>query len=353
MMEVRETNLRSILIILCFIVTVINCDEVNRDSGRKLLRRKRYLTFPEGSSLQVIYDQTIPVVALPLVFTVGVTVAIAYELPSKPLSELVDDFRNKFELPKSEGNNSKSDNINKITYIANRHNLYYNDDPKVKANVQYQIKRKDYYPPQSQQIYYVNNKPNPWIDNDKFNYYFGGNSVNYGNEDKKFSYIKMLANQYAKSAKSAPYREQKKKKEPNINRSFQKKLPYHRQRIYPVFGKRSINEEIDQEEEENNKMYHVTTRQRLYGSIEKYLEKKGMSGRECVLKSLCETQNNEQELPNTFMGAILKSIFRLPKLDYPGDDDINEYMRAHHEVNDCSRVFSVCKSSFWTSEFVK
>lgn len=204
-------------VILYLIVGLVNCVECQNETNRKLIRRKRYLTFPEGSSLQVIYDQTIPTVALPLVFTVGVTVAIAYELPSKPFSELAEDFRNKFKVLKND-NTSKSDNIKHITYTSNidwkklyksenKHNLYYLDKPQLPSSVQYEIRRKD--PPQ---IYYENNRPNPWVTSDKFNYYFSGNRNNYGNEDKKFNYIKMLANQYA--AASIP----KTKKKENINR---------------------------------------------------------------------------------------------------------------------------------------
>lgn len=172
------------------------------NSGEKLSRRKRYLSFPEGSSLQVIYDQTIPVVALPLVFTVGVTCAIAYELPSKPFSELIEDFTKRFEVLKN--NNSKIDNINQISYVAkeaiwkdrfkgvNRHDLYYTD----KQSIQSTMKNKDKQWNYPQNIYYENNKPNPWTTSDKFSYAFGPKFANYGNEGSKFNYVKTLANQY-------------------------------------------------------------------------------------------------------------------------------------------------------------
>ncbi|XP_059611032.1 uncharacterized protein LOC132257964 [Phlebotomus argentipes] len=331
--------------ILCLIIGIVTCADDGQ--GRKLSRRKRYLSFPEGSSLQVIYDQTIPIVALPLVFTVGVTVAIAYELPSKPLSELEADFVNKFDVLKSDkkaDNTSKVDNINHISYIssadwknrfkfANKHDLYYNDDPKIASRVQYEKIQRKKDPPQ---IYYENNRPNPWIESDRFQHYFKGN------EDNKFSYVKKLASKYTPKVP--------KRKDSAINRSFKKAL-HRKHMIQPVFGKRSA-EDVDDEEAQLHKMYHISTRHRLYGNIERYLEDKGLSGRECVLKSLCETRNNK-DLPNTFMGAILKSIFRLPKLDLAGENDISEYMRAHHEVDDCRETYSMCKSNFWTSEFVK
>ncbi|XP_055694928.1 uncharacterized protein LOC129796837 [Lutzomyia longipalpis] len=340
-------------VVIYLVIGIVNCSGENyTESSRKLSRRKRYLMFPEGSSLQVIYDQTIPVVALPLVFTVGVTVAIAYELPSKPLSELAEDFRKKFDVLKN--NNSKADNINHITYVSkdkiwkdrysgiNRHDLYYQKDQNIASNIQYQVKRKNDPP----HVYYENNKPNPWIENEKLKYYFGNKYQSFGNEDKKFNYIKMLANRY-----TTPVPQRPAQRKDSSNRSFNRKVPHRKHIIQPVFGKRSIDD-VDEDEEELHKIYHISTRQRLYNNIERYLDDKGISGKECILKSLCETRNNK-DLPNTFMGAILKSIFRLPHLNIAGEHEVKDYMEAHHSVDDCIQTYSICKSNFWTSEFVK
>lgn len=40
-----------------------------------------------------MFDQTIPIIGTPLVFTIGVTVALAYELPSEPWYHYIKDIR--------------------------------------------------------------------------------------------------------------------------------------------------------------------------------------------------------------------------------------------------------------------
>lgn len=78
---------------------------VNKNSERNLSRKRRYLIFPVGSSIQMrnvlinsncfaceidffvvipVYDQTITIPDYTLYVTTGVTVALAYGLPDKP-----------------------------------------------------------------------------------------------------------------------------------------------------------------------------------------------------------------------------------------------------------------------------
>ncbi|CAH0553704.1 unnamed protein product [Brassicogethes aeneus] len=56
------------------------------DSKKTLSRRKRYLVFPEGSSLQLVYCLTIPSVGMGQIFTLGATAALAWELPHDPMA---------------------------------------------------------------------------------------------------------------------------------------------------------------------------------------------------------------------------------------------------------------------------
>ncbi|XP_044018794.1 uncharacterized protein LOC122859356 isoform X2 [Aphidius gifuensis] len=48
-----------------------------------LSRQKRYLTFPEGSNLQLVYCLTIGTFPRPADMVVGMTIALAWQLPSK------------------------------------------------------------------------------------------------------------------------------------------------------------------------------------------------------------------------------------------------------------------------------
>ncbi|CAG9772593.1 unnamed protein product [Ceutorhynchus assimilis] len=66
-------------------------DDINsklkKGKSTTLSRQRRYLTFPEGSSFQVVFDFTVPSVAIEgNVFTFGNTAAMAWELPSKPIT---------------------------------------------------------------------------------------------------------------------------------------------------------------------------------------------------------------------------------------------------------------------------
>ncbi|XP_043288493.1 uncharacterized protein [Venturia canescens] len=58
-------------------------NETEFSNSRVLSRRKRYLIFPEGSNVQCVYCLTIGAYAKPGELVVGLTAALAWELPSK------------------------------------------------------------------------------------------------------------------------------------------------------------------------------------------------------------------------------------------------------------------------------
>ncbi|XP_004519825.2 type-2 histone deacetylase 1 [Ceratitis capitata] len=60
-----------------------------------LHRQKRYLVFPEGSSFQMVFDLIIGVVDYTSYAILGITCAVAWELPSKPPSELIENLHEK------------------------------------------------------------------------------------------------------------------------------------------------------------------------------------------------------------------------------------------------------------------
>lgn len=70
-----------------------NVSHMSRHQLLVLHRSKRYLLFPEGSSFQLVFDLIIPIVDYTNFAILGVTCAVAWELPSKPPSELVENLR--------------------------------------------------------------------------------------------------------------------------------------------------------------------------------------------------------------------------------------------------------------------
>lgn len=142
----------------------VDCQE---DIGEvPLSRKKRAIVFPSGSSLQLgmlwllpslipsyetfllstAYDQTMPIVAAQMLFTIGVTVALAFELPDKPLHHITEQLRENLQVrlhgPKTTeapasnnaNDNSRIDlNSNNLQYtnkqeyynLMNKHSYYY------------------------------------------------------------------------------------------------------------------------------------------------------------------------------------------------------------------------------------
>ncbi|XP_033231741.1 uncharacterized protein LOC117182745 [Belonocnema kinseyi] len=70
-----------------FFIVAINTQAVIEDhsdtQGKSLSRQKRYLTFSEGSNLQLVYCLTIGAYGRPGDLVLGMTAALAYELPTK------------------------------------------------------------------------------------------------------------------------------------------------------------------------------------------------------------------------------------------------------------------------------
>lgn len=107
-----------------------------------------------------MYDQTIPIVAAQLLFTVGVTCALAFELPSEPIYHITQKLRNNLygvkndeeettAAPESSTNsNSRFDyDNNRLNYINyNKQNSY---DSINKHNYYYSPNNKYYYKPLS------------------------------------------------------------------------------------------------------------------------------------------------------------------------------------------------------------
>lgn len=130
----------------------------------------------------LVYDQTIPIVAAQLLFTVGVTCALAFELPSEPLYHITNKLRDNLlggqdekseeetTTPAPPAEDTEDEHHSRIDYDNKRLNyINYN-----KNNYDSMNKHSYYY-----QANYNNNKyyQKPLSPN----YYFSDKSDNYAN----------------------------------------------------------------------------------------------------------------------------------------------------------------------------
>ncbi|XP_045538866.1 uncharacterized protein LOC106711490 [Papilio machaon] len=90
-----------LLLVCCFVKT---CFSYNGENGyKKLSRRKRYVSFPEGSSFSCAACMTVGLIGQPApstapgTFTFGLNWGIAYELPNT--TETAQFFRKKYRKP--------------------------------------------------------------------------------------------------------------------------------------------------------------------------------------------------------------------------------------------------------------
>ncbi|XP_017799416.1 PREDICTED: uncharacterized protein LOC108580218 [Habropoda laboriosa] len=82
------------------------------EQSRILSRQKRYLIFPEGSNLQLVYCLTVGTFAKENDVVMGMTAALAWELPSKvdsKISELLHRSSMLQSLPKDGGRFERSE----------------------------------------------------------------------------------------------------------------------------------------------------------------------------------------------------------------------------------------------------
>ncbi|KAJ6635414.1 hypothetical protein Bhyg_13999 [Pseudolycoriella hygida] len=276
----------SFLIVLSIFISFVICNE-----EKLLSRKRRYLTFPEESTLQLVYDQIIGVVDYTNLFILGITCALAWQLPHEPFDEemLKEQFLNGSD---NEPKRRIDEDVTAIDYADRNYNS---------------------------------------LDINSWNDLFHKNNVSYStswddNTRKKFSYGS------------------------NNGKPAKKHL------VYAAIGKRSLPT--------TNKLdrfylnHHRTTRHTLYRKIEKFLTARGAHGSECLRKALCETKNkNKQtdEKPTSLVGEIMRVIFSLPA---PNEDTIylnlneRDYDVASQDNVNCTEIYSKCKDSLWTSDFV-
>ncbi|XP_016952261.1 uncharacterized protein LOC108026073 [Drosophila biarmipes] len=384
-------------------------------SQELLSRKRRYLVFPEGSSFQMVYDEIVGVVDYTNYLILGITVALAWELPSKPPSEELDDLLTKLEDGTIDI--SRNDTVSNITYVddasdpssasttttsrpldykpnyinlssyggsSSGSNSYYSSSP---------VFRTPMHPAhQYADSYYHRPKGGRRKDN---HYYYSRPGVSASNpfakwarpytpaQNSRYPYWALnsrMKNRYYgyKTQKAAPPAAQRRQGSrttttTTTSRPTRRPAPRHH-RIYPVFGKRSIPDAANPHQrqrrsgvatEHEDKLsrleqlqikHHRRSRQALYERVEKYLDKRGHHGHHCVLRTLCETgQKAGEDEPGTFVGELMRAVFTIPEAldDEPVAYRDTHYDKAHAAQQDCAALYPGCKQSMWQAQFIQ
>ncbi|KAH8414058.1 hypothetical protein KR222_003772, partial [Zaprionus bogoriensis] len=389
--------------------------KLNDTSNRELLsRQRRYLVFPEGSSFQVVYDEYICVVDFTNYLVLGVTVALAWELPSKPPSEELDDLLNKLEDGTIDV--SRNDTVSNITYVDdatntnNSSNSNNNGSPMLNyINLQngasnynsYYSNSPVFRTPMHPSHHYADSfyRPRPWMRPSgstparrKDSYYYSNSMRNPFKQwtqsyspaqNTRFPYWALSShlrerNNFYGQRKSNLRQQSRQQKAPSIPANKSRAGPHKRQQIYPVFGKRSLPDPTIAHHHQHHRQrrsgvavehddkltrlegiqikYHRNSRQNLYERIEKYLDKRGQKGHQCVLRTLCETgQKSQEREPGSFVGELLRAVFTMPEaLDQEAVAYRDtRYDKAHAAQGDCAALYPDCQRSIWEAPFVQ
>ncbi|XP_039758872.1 uncharacterized protein LOC120632901 [Pararge aegeria] len=146
------------------------------------------------------------------------------------------------------------------------------------------------------------------------------------------------------------------------------KVPYRKKIIVnPAFAKRSVDEHLADLDElsvttikelhikqkslrvfddldENAVNFHRRGRQSLYGQLETFIQAIGWTGRECVLRLLCESGKGSAD-QGTFLEEIFRATFTLPKRRKSDGDLYRDYDEAHNAKGDCPSLYPQCKQT--------
>uniref|UniRef100_A0AAR5QH26 Uncharacterized protein n=1 Tax=Dendroctonus ponderosae TaxID=77166 RepID=A0AAR5QH26_DENPD len=297
--------------------------ELRRQNGTSLLRKRRYLVFPEGSSFQVVYDLAYPSIDGIGFFVYGNTAALAWELPSTPVFldkkfqkkeepeepttmlphlEHPDHYEDDWQPPESWEYKHKSDygwqsKAGSATNLDLRHN----------ARLGYEARRP------------VNSYSSPFQSYSRDAQYqhqadysgaSGTRSYSYKNNPKNFWDRQSFYNQ-----RNMIYR-------PKTQQSYQSRMEYLDRQLH------------------NN--IHRRTRRDLYGKLQELFSTLMTDGKSCVLKIICQVHQTPEE-KGSFVAELLKTIFKVK----PNDEQVNEdqYDQAARLEHDCDDLYPKCKGN--------
>ncbi|KAL7730882.1 hypothetical protein ACLKA6_003636 [Drosophila palustris] len=374
---------------------------VNSSSNHILLlhRKKRYLVFPEGSSFQLVFDLIIPIVDYTNFAILGITCSVAWELPSKPPSEILDNLRTRLNdgtLGTVRRNDSVQqqqkqemapmDNGDYIRTATNWQSMHAPPSASATAST------STYAPNAHRYSYYTNvqngngvyaNSPNgqqparrptnwharqsiakwrQWADTssrpavpppspsatpsaDWADNWWQRNKErvqqNWRQKQQQWS-------SYEPTTKSYSYTQRP--------RQMLREPPKHH--IYPVFGKRRRRRRDELQPLEDDVIerlhlrQHLSSRGLLFGKIERLYKSRQLNGTACIQRALCESAQRQEHVdgPQSFIMELLSAIFQLPRgteaSEALGNIPIH-YLEAHRERGNCRQLFADCTHTFW------
>ncbi|XP_030376313.1 uncharacterized protein LOC115625414 [Scaptodrosophila lebanonensis] len=345
----------------------------------RLHRHKRYLLFPEGSSFQLVFDLIIPIVDYTNFAIMGITCAVAWELPSKPASELIENVRTRLNdgtLGVVRRNDSVAAPPKDAYYRppANWHALHAQSNQQTKATP------SPPPPPKSPPLPTGHHYTNGWRDA-ATSAYANANAQRPWQTEAGATDIGMgPANWHARQPNNwwernkARIEENWRDKqrlwstyEPSSRNNYytpgrtgrQRKLlqapPTHR--VYPVFGKRRRRRrslDTDAAFDRIHLKMHLTSREMLFRKIERLYTAQKLNGTACVLRALCESRERLKGTaqPQSFIMELLSAIFQLPTRANNNTDGTEKYISLHYlethaQGGDCAQLYSDCSHTFW------
>ncbi|XP_043655822.1 uncharacterized protein LOC122621879 [Drosophila teissieri] len=382
--------------------------ESGRDAMMRLHRQKRYLLFPEGSSFQLVFDIIIPIIDYTNYAILGITCSVAWELPSKPPSELIENVLTRINdgtIGTVRRNGSVSDpesdppsqslSQDQDQSLSQDQSLNLELDNRGAGTANWQAVHA---PPANPPAYAAN-------EHDSHSYYTNiqripaasypyANANAYANANGQQRQAAIPANWHARQSPAGwqqrgeaattgtdnwwtrnGQRVQQNWRQKQHNwgpskwdyaytqrpRQVLRAPPKHH--IYPVFARRRRRRSLEQDAhfELFHLQQHLSSRQLLFGKIERLYKSRRLNGTSCVLRALCESSQRQQHVlrgssavkPQSFIMELLSAIFQLPS-----SEDVDElaelelmmsphYLEAHRQRGDCRQIYGDCNHTFW------
>lgn len=264
---------------------------IPREGTKVLSRRKRYLIFPEGSSLQLVFCLTMPVIGYSTIFTIGDTLSLAWQLPDEPY----DQFRRK-KLEEEQAKEEKKVADSRIDKFVEKP---FNKDYYSYAATKNKYKQSYY----NRDNYYDYNTPQQLYNRRKDVYYERPISYDYKQETPSWS---------VKPKKFKSYRR------------GDQRMEY--ETLHPEYN-----------------YVHRRTRRSLYEKLYQLFEKHSASDPSCLLKAICEV--NRSKGTGSFLEEIMKTVFQM-NIEGHSMDEEDLYDRAANSSHNCRDMYSSCKLSF-------
>ncbi|XP_016987998.1 uncharacterized protein LOC108050713 [Drosophila rhopaloa] len=368
--------------------------EAGRDAMMRLHRQKRYLLFPEGSSFQLVFDIIIPIIDYTNYAILGITCSVAWELPSKPPSELIENVLTRINdgtigtvrrngsapdpepdpsLPPKDPDNRATANWQAVhappasppAYAANEHgsHSYYTNIQRIPAAYPYANANANSDANANGQ---QRQAPMPanWDARQSLSKWqrkgagtvagAGAGTDNWWtrNGQRVQHNWRQKQRMWGPSKWDYSYTQRP--------RQVLQSPPKHH--IYPVFAKRRRRRSLEQDPhfERLHLQQHLSSRQLLFGKIERLYKSRRLNGTSCVLRALCESGQRQTQFqgtnvvkPQSFIMELLSAIFQLPNSD--DVDNLGElelmisphYMEAHRQQGNCRQLYGDCNHAFW------